>query len=116
MKTILVVDDSMMTRMMLTTIIKEHYPEWTIVQAKDADDALEKVIGVDFDFATIDMNMPGRTGLELIPLLQKSHPRAKMALLTANIQKKVSDNAKEIGVELLSKPVNETIILKFLEQ
>ena len=50
MKTILVVDDSMMTRMMLTTIIKEHYPDWTIIQAKDADDALEKVIDLDFDF------------------------------------------------------------------
>jgi CheY-like chemotaxis protein len=116
MKTILVVDDSMMTRMILTTIIKEHYPSWEIVQAKDADDALEKVVDLDFDFATIDMNMPGKTGLELIPLLQKSHPKAVIALLTANIQKKVSDRAEELGVELLSKPVNETIILKFLEQ
>ena len=116
MKTILVVDDSMMTRMMLTTIIKEHYPEWTIVQAKDADEALEKVVDLDFDFATIDMNMPGKTGLELIPLLQKSHPRAIMALLTANIQKKVSDGAEELGIELLCKPVNEAIIIKFLEQ
>ena len=116
MKTILVVDDSMMTRMMLTTIIKEHYPEWTIVQANDADDALEKVVDLDFDFATIDMNMPGKTGLELIPLLQKSHPKAKMALLTANIQKKVADDAEALGIELLCKPVNEAIVIKFLEQ
>ena len=80
------------------------------------DDALEKVVDLDFDFATIDMNMPGISGLELIVLLQKSHPRAIIALLTANIQKKVSDSAEELGIELLSKPVNEANILKFLEQ
>lgn len=116
MKTLLVVDDSMMTRMMVKTIVNEKYPDWEVIQAKDAEDALSKVKDANFDIATIDMNMPGKTGLELIPMLQESHPDAKIALLTANIQKHIRDRAKELGIPVLNKPVNEEVILKYLEE
>jgi len=115
MKTFLVVDDSMMTRLMVKTIVAEHHPDWKILQAKDADDALEQVADIDFDIATVDMNMPGKTGLELIPILQESHPDAKIALLTANIQKRIIDKAEELGIQVIGKPVNEDAILKYLE-
>ena len=116
MSTILIVDDSMMTQMMLNVIIKEHFPDWTVIQAKDAEEAQDKVAGVSFDYATVDMNMPGLSGLELIPLLQISHPDAKIALLTANIQHSIKSRAEDLGIELLSKPIVESTIVKFLEQ
>jgi len=116
MKTFLVVDDSMMTRMMVKSIVAEHYPDWNILQAKDAEDALAQVADNSFDIATIDMNMPGMTGLELIPLLQKSHPDAKIALLTANIQNRIIDQAKQLGIPVIGKPVHEVAILKYLEE
>ena len=114
MTTFLIVDDSMMTRMMVKTIVAEHYPDWEVMQAKDSEDALSQVKDKSFDVATIDMNMPGISGLELIPKLQESHPNAKIALLTANIQKKIHERADKLGVQVLSKPVNEEIILKYL--
>lgn len=116
MTTFLVVDDSMMTRMMVKTIVAQHYPDWEILQAVDAEDALAQVANNNFDVATIDMNMPGISGLELIPKLQKTHPNAKIALLTANIQNKIHEKAEALGIQLLSKPVSEDVILKYLEE
>ena len=113
MKTFLIVDDSMMTRMMVKTIVTEHFPEWEIISAKDAEDALNQVAEKDFDLATVDMNMPGMTGLELIPYLKKKQPNAKIALLTANIQQSIRDQAEKLGIEVMNKPVKEDLIVEF---
>jgi len=114
MKTMLIVDDSMLTRMMVNTIVSTHYPDWNIIMAVDAADALTKVSDIDFDIATIDMNMPGISGLELIKKLQISHPKAKLALLTANIQRSIANEAESLNIALLSKPVNEELIKQYL--
>ena len=49
--TILIVDDSTVSRMVLGAIIKEHMPDITIIEAKSGDDALTKVAGLSIDMA-----------------------------------------------------------------
>ena len=114
MTTMLIIDDSMMTRLMVKTIVSEANPDWEIIQASDGDDALKKLVDKTFDYATVDMNMPGMTGLELIPYLQKHCPDAKIALLTANIQSSIQDKATSLGVPVINKPVSEDKILGFI--
>ena len=114
MTTFLIVDDSMMTRMMVKTIVTEHFPDWDIMTAKDAEDALQQVATTDFDIATVDMNMPGMTGLELIPYLKGKNSSAKIALLTANIQESIRTKADDLGIQVINKPVREELILEFI--
>ncbi len=58
-KTVLVVDDSKLSRMMINTIIKTNFPDWDVVEAVDGDTALGLAETNTIDMMTIDVNMPG---------------------------------------------------------
>ncbi len=114
-KTILVVDDSLVSRMMIKAIIESHVQGAAIIEAGSGMQALEKV-GEDkaIDVAFVDFNMPGMTGLELITALATKVTIPKIALLTANIQDEIKAQALAAGVTFLNKPINEDVIASFL--
>ncbi len=114
-KRILVVDDSKLARMIVSNIIMVYFSDWEITEAENVIDAAEKSKNKTFDAITLDMNMPGRDGLSYAPELQKMHPQAKIALLTANVQPKVQQRAKEIGLFFIPKPVSYDKLLGFME-
>lgn len=114
-KSVLIVDDSVVSRMMIHQMIASKYPHWSIIEAGDADEAVKVSQGVTFDFITIDFNMPGRTGLELAKELISSHSSAKIALLTANIQSAIRKKAEALEIEFIAKPIDENDVLKFIE-
>jgi len=111
---ILVVDDSRMSRMMLSTIIKDLHPNWLIETAEDGAAALELTKTKSFDLFTIDFNMPGINGLELAEQLKVNFPNAKMALLTANIQDSIRNRAEAVGVQFIAKPITVEKIIAFV--
>lgn len=114
-KTILVVDDSLVSRMMIKAIIQSHVQEVKIIEAGSGAQALDKVeADQDIDIAFIDFNMPGMTGLELISMLAEKLTIPKVALLTANIQNEIRDQALAAGVTFLNKPINEEVVATFL--
>ena len=114
-KNVLIVDDSRMSRMMISTIIKTHYPEWTIIDAASGEEALEKVKGQSIDLMTLDMNMPGMDGITLGSELRKLFPDADIALVTANIQSAVQDKAAAADLVFVSKPITEDRIIDFIK-
>lgn len=63
--TVLVVDDSKVSRMMITAIIKDKHSDWTIIEAGSGNDALSASEGRKLDLCIIDYNMPGMDGLTL---------------------------------------------------
>jgi len=116
-QTILVVDDSLVSRMMIKAIIETHVADVVIIEANSGDQALERVTSdSDVNVAFVDFNMPGMTGLELISALKNILTIPKIALLTANIQDEIRKKAHEAGVIFMNKPVNEQIISTFLKQ
>lgn len=74
MTTILIIDDSQLARNMVSGMVRGARPEWQIVTAKNADDALEKVAEVTPDIAIVDFNMPGMDGLNLSCELHSRFP------------------------------------------
>ena len=113
-KSVLIVDDSMVSRMMIKEIISTSHNDWQITEAKNADDAVLKSEGQQFDLITLDLNMPGRTGLEVAPELKALHPNARIALMTANIQTSIKQQADALGLEFVAKPVTEDSVLGFV--
>ena len=115
-KTILVVDDSIVSRMMIKAIIESHVQGVNFIEAGNGDQALERVgENKAIDIAFVDFNMPGMTGLELISALADKLTITKVALLTSNIQNEIREQALAAGVTFLNKPVNEEIIANFLQ-
>jgi CheY-like chemotaxis protein len=114
-KTILIVDDSLVSRMMIKAIIVSHVDDADIIEAANGQEALEKYGSKKgIDVALIDFNMPGMTGLELISELALRITIPKVALLTANIQNEIREQALAAGVTFMNKPVNEEAISTFL--
>ena len=114
-KTVLIVDDSRMSRMMISTIIKTHYPDWAIIDAANADEALEKVAGKTIDLMTLDMNMPGMDGITLGGKLRSQFPDANIALVTANIQEAVKQKAEQAQLAFIAKPITEERIMEYVK-
>ena len=115
-KSIMLVDDSRISRLMLKAIINAHFPEWEVTEAEDAREALNLCQDSEFDFITLDMNMPGVDGLTISPELQEACPNAKIALLTANFQERVQEQAKKQGLSFIPKPITEDKIIDYLNK
>ncbi len=114
-KTVLIVDDSRMSRMMISTIIKTHHPNWTIIDAASGEEALEKAQGRHIDLMTLDMNMPGMDGITLGSRLREQFADADIALVTANIQEAVKHKAEEAQLAFIAKPITEERIMEFVK-
>ena len=111
---LLIVDDSKLARMSVAKAMKVLYPDWTRVEAANADEALVLSSDGAFDIALLDFNMPGRDGLELAGELRQAHPKMPIAIISANHQDEIVARAKAIGATFLPKPLTETALSGFL--
>lgn len=114
-KTVMIVDDSGISRMMLRAIIENSYDDWSILEAIDANEAQRLSESNKIDLITLDMNMPGMDGLTVAPILKKNCPAAKIALLTANFQDRIKTKAEMQGLIFIPKPITEDKVLEFVE-
>lgn len=111
---ILIVDDSKLARMAVAKALNATYPDWTRIEAANADEALAQVEGANPDIAVFDFNMPGRDGLALAAEVRALKPALQVAIISANHQQEVIDRARAIGAVFLSKPLTEQALKEFL--
>lgn len=112
--TILLADDSRISRMLVRGIIERADKEIEIIEASNAKDALNKVADRQINIAILDLNMPGMDGLMLATELLARFPILKIGLLTANVQDIVREKAKALGITFIAKPITEQKILSFI--
>jgi two-component system, chemotaxis family, chemotaxis protein CheY len=113
-KTALIVDDSKLSRAMIRTILKQHFPDWEILEAVDAEEALQ-LNESSIDLITLDMNMPGMDGIVLSDELRKRYPKASISMITANTQNAVRQKAGTAGLYFVAKPITEEKLLDAVE-
>ncbi|BDD00240.1 LytTR family DNA-binding domain-containing protein [Persicobacter psychrovividus] len=70
MKT-LIIDDERLARKELTSLLKKHSEIEVIGEAKNVDDAYEKIKSLQPDLIFLDIQMPGKNGFELLSMLDK---------------------------------------------
>jgi CheY-like chemotaxis protein len=105
-KTILVVDDSRVARMMTGAAVSRLHPDWRILEAASGEEAIEVAGGTAPDVILLDVNMPGMGGLAAARTLRQAHPAARISLLTANIQDPVREHAVALGLGFIAKPID----------
>jgi CheY-like chemotaxis protein len=111
---VLVVDDSKLARMAVAKALGALQPDWTRVEAANADEALAALAEDKPDFAVLDFNMPGRDGLELAEQFRKVKPTMPVAVISANHQQEIVDRAHAVGATFLPKPLTEHALKEFL--
>jgi len=112
--TLLIVDDSRTSRMIIKRIITQLRPGWALLEASSGDEALAKVAEVSPPFISMDMNMPGINGLDAAREIRQSHAGIRIVLCTANIQDSVQSDAAEAGLLFVSKPITDASVEKMI--
>ena len=90
---VFIVDDHEIIREGLKKILKEEADLTVVGEAQSGDEVLENIKNIDCDIMLLDMNMPGRSGMELVSdvknlkpnmhiLVLSIHPEDKFALRT----------------------------------
>lgn len=113
-KNILIVDDSRLTRIIIGKIIRGRFPDWQIIEAEDAEQAVTAAEQQQFDVITLDHNMPGMSGLDVYPQLKELQPKAKIGIFTANVQQSLKARAEAHGVAFIAKPISEEKLVAFM--
>ncbi len=96
---------------MISTILKQSFPDWEVLEAVDAEEALE-LNTLSIDLITLDMNMPGMDGVALGNKLRKRFPKASISLITANTQNEVREMAEISNLYFIAKPITEEKIFE----
>jgi len=81
---VFIVDDHELIREGLKKILKDEADIKVVGEAQNGSEAIEKIPGSDCDLILLDMNMPGRSGLELINDLKKMKPKLPILVLSIN--------------------------------
>jgi two-component system, OmpR family, response regulator MtrA len=113
--TILIVDDEDRLRLSLSLILqKENYHVET---AANAEEALDRLKLHEYELMFLDLNLPGRSGIELLLEVHKQVPQMPVLILTAHAALESAIQAIRLGArDYLIKPVEPVVILDRVEE
>jgi len=111
---VLVVDDSALTRRSLRQILETAGCQ--VVEAENGLDALERYFLDKPDVVMLDLVMRGMYGLDVLQKIRELDPRARIIVVSADIQTSSHDLAGEAGAAgFINKPFDRTDILSALD-
>jgi CheY-like chemotaxis protein len=113
-RTVLVVDDSKLARMIVKSILAKTRADWQVAEAANAQEALDLLATRTVDIALIDFNMPDRDGLSLAEEMRAASPDMPMAIISANAQDAILARARELETAFVEKPLTEDTLADFL--
>lgn len=109
---VLLIEDSDEYALLVTRLLDElpaqlpaDAPALECVRVADGDDAADLALRADWDLVICDIELPGRSGLEVLPLLRGRSRHAKVVVLTAHQRFDYARDAVRYGDALLTKPV-----------
>ncbi|MHC8287249.1 response regulator [Pseudomonas sp. XS1P51] len=107
-KSFLIVDDSLISRMMTKNIVIKLRPDWVIFEAATGAEAISLCQAHPIDLISMDFNMPGITGIEAATEILKGRPSTRIAIMTANIQNAIQAKILESGLTFVAKPFTDS--------
>jgi two-component system, NarL family, invasion response regulator UvrY len=79
---VLVVDDHEFTREGIIRILSDNFTTSKIVRAGTYEAAMEQIENGKFDLTILDVNLPGKSGLELLTSIRSFHPSLPILVLS----------------------------------
>ena len=108
--TLLVVDDSKISREMLSQALINH--NFKVLTANSGEDALEVIkSNPDIKLVVSDYVMPKMNGVELTECLRREHSKSKLAIIGIS-----SDNESRLGLEFIRNGANDFLTKPFLTE
>ena len=106
-KRILIVDDSEMTRRLISTAIRR-FGDIEYEEARDGFEAIQKLAAKEFNLLFVDINMPNINGLELIDYCKQSEHYQQIPIVIISTEDSLRDQEKGLALGaagFLMKPI-----------
>jgi DNA-binding NarL/FixJ family response regulator len=97
MMRILIADDHVVVRRGICEIIKSAYPDVTFGQAATTPEAIALLMAEEWDLILLDINMPGRSGFEVLEESKKVRAQTPVIILSCYSEKEFAVRAFKSG-------------------
>ena len=94
---ILLVDDHAVVREGLRQILAESIPGATFGDAATGEEAIERARGGVWDVVILDMSLPGRSGIDVLKELRRTHPRLPVLVVSMHPEEQFAVRALKAG-------------------
>ncbi len=98
MAMIMIVDDSSIIRRNLREILEESGHE-VVAEAQSGDEALELYRNHRIDLVTMDIQMPGKSGIEAVRMIKAFDPEARIVMISSVEQRNLIYEAIKLGAK-----------------
>jgi signal transduction histidine kinase len=111
---VLVVDDDLGPRESMRMILK---PLHNVFTAEDGEAALRMIQEKDIDLVTLDIKMPGMSGIDVLKEIKKINPNIEVIIVTGYGTLKTATEAMRFGVNnYITKPYNLNEITSLIDK
>jgi two-component system nitrogen regulation response regulator NtrX len=105
MPKILVIEDEAAIRRVLGKILREESDSYTVDEAEDGLDGLEKIKADDYDLVLCDIKMPKMDGVEVLEAVKKFKPEIPFVMISGHGDLETAINTMRLGAfDYISKP------------
>lgn len=112
---VLVVDDYAETRQAIKKVLE--HEDLHVVLAESAEDALTELSRSHFDLVISDLQMKGKSGLDLVRETRSRGVATPFVLISARADQAVRQAAEPIrSVAVLDKPLRKQILLEYVSR
>ncbi len=109
---VLIVDDHQVVRHGLKGIFADAFPELQTGEAENSQSALELLMKQGWDLVLLDVNLPGRSGLEVLEEVKRLRPQTPVLVLSAYPEEEFAIRSLKAGASgYLNKSLSSDEIL-----
>ncbi|UUV21486.1 sigma-54-dependent transcriptional regulator [Paenimyroides aestuarii] len=105
MAKILIIEDEASIRRVLSKILAEENDSYSVTEAADGEEGLEKIKNEDFDLVICDIKMPKKDGEEVLQEAKKIKPESTFIMIYGHGDLETAVNTMRLGAfDYISKP------------
>ncbi len=93
----LIIDDHEIVRRGLKEVLDDEFSELEIGEAENSRAALELISSEDWDIVLLDINIPGRNGLEVLSEIKRLRPRTPVLVVSAYAEEEFAIRSLKLG-------------------
>jgi DNA-binding NarL/FixJ family response regulator len=93
---ILIVDDHAVIHQGLRRILGDEFADSTFGEARHTQQALQ-LLNERWDLVILDIDLPGRSGLDLLPQLRSEHPKLPVVVFSMHAEEQYAVRALKVG-------------------
>jgi len=112
-RSVLIVDDEFGIRESLKMILK---PIYEVHTAADGKEALQCVQKDKIDLVTLDLKMPGLSGIDVLRQIKRNDPDIEVVVITAYGTVQNAQEANRYGAGFITKPFNVSDLINSITE